>query len=226
MGKRDIDASVDQLQSLADGSMKHAQHDADGASHRMKQLSGGIDPTALSEIASCRQFMHALSAAVDTYAAAVDGVRKDVDNYRTALAETAKRLHADDESAAAGMTAIARRLHGPLHSMTAGRHAYDKHSVLHSGRAEDAPTVESPDDPGAGNGGNGNGGDGAPTGSTSAPAPSGSSTTYDARTGNPVPTSSTSAPAPTSSPSAPAPSGSAQPSPTPTPTPSPTPSGG
>lgn len=228
MGKSKYEATIDQLRSLANGSLRGAVDDAGKAAKRMHGLTGsGIDHTALSAIPSCVQFQKVLSDAMATYAEVAKGIEEDVAKFHDALHKTANTMQNDDESAAAGIAAIAKKINGPLATRQRGEQAYKKHHSLHNGKASDAPQLPQPAAPA----GQSNGSSPTPSSSTSASAPAGTSTTYDAKTGNPVPTSSTSAGAPSSSPNA-SPTPSAAPSATPTPSatpsasPSPTPSTG
>lgn len=220
MGKSKYEATIDQLRSLANGSLYHSVNETGGAVKVMNKVE--VKHTSLSTIPSCVQFQKVLDDAMDLYKEVLDGIKADVEKFHEALHDTANTMEKNDESAATGIAAISKKINGPLATQSRGQRAYRKHRSLHDGKVEDAPNVTpptaAPGHPGT---------SATPTSSTSAtPPPSnGSSTSYDTRTGNPVPTSSTSAgqPAPTPTPT---PSASPTPTPTPTPTPSanPTPS--
>lgn len=233
MGKSKYEATIDQLRSLANGSMHGAVDDAGAAAKKMHGLTGsGIDHTALSAIPSCVQFQKVLSDAMATYAEVVAGIEQDVAAFHNALHKTAETMQHNDESAAVAITAIATKLNAPLATHQRGQRAYDKHHSLHNGRASDAPRVPGAGRPATGQPGAGQPaagqpnstqpGTAQPSATTSASAPPNANTTYDAKTGNAVPSASTSAGAPPSSTptSTPSTTAGAPPSSTPTPTPS------
>lgn len=179
------------------GVVHGAVEDAGHAAKKMHGLSGsGIDHTALSTIPSCVHFQRVLSDAMATYAEVVRGIKEDVATFHNALHKTADTMQHNDESAAAGITAIANKINGPLATELRGKRAYDNHHSLQTGNASDAPRLPRVTDL---NSAGADAGD-QPSATTAATPPpgGGTDTSYDARTGNPVPSSSTSAGAPPS----------------------------